>query len=176
MANAEHLCILKLGVDAWNKWREDHPDARPDLVRADLRGVRLFMANLVEADLAQADLGGADLTLADLRRADLSWADFTLADFHWADLRGAHFIGANLCKANLDKAVLGWTAFGGVDLGTCLGLDTVEHKGPSSIGIDTICRSGGRIPEAFLRGAGVPDEFIAYIGSLVGRYSAPTVV
>jgi hypothetical protein len=28
---------------------------------------------------------------------------------------------------------------------------------------------GGRIPEAFLRGAGVPDEFIAYIRSLAGR-------
>ncbi len=30
-------------------------------------------------------------------------------------------------------------------------------------------KSKGRIPEAFLRGCGVPDEFITYMGSLVGR-------
>jgi hypothetical protein len=43
------------------------------------------------------------------------------------------------------------------------------HEGPSSIGIDTIYKSRGKIPEAFLRGCGAPDEFIAYIGSMVGR-------
>jgi hypothetical protein len=30
------------------------------------------------------------------------------------------------------------------------------HNGPSTIGIDTIYNSGGKIPEIFLRGAGVP--------------------
>jgi hypothetical protein len=47
-------------------------------------------------------------------------------------------------------------------------LDTVEHKGPSTIGLDTIYRSKGRIPEVFLRGAGVPDIFIQYAASLTG--------
>jgi TIR domain len=42
-------------------------------------------------------------------------------------------------------------------------------RGPSTIGIDTIYRSQGKIPEVFLRGAGLPDEFIAYIGSFVGH-------
>lgn len=41
--------------------------------------------------------------------------------------------------------------------------------GPSTIGIDTIYRSQGKIPEVFLRGAGVPDVFLTYIGSLVGQ-------
>ncbi len=45
----------------------------------------------------------------------------------------------------------------------------MRHEGPSTIGVDTIYRSKGKIPEVFLRGAGLPDEFIAYIGSLVGR-------
>ena len=45
----------------------------------------------------------------------------------------------------------------------------MRHDGPSTIGVDTIYRSQGKIPEVFLRGAGLPDEFIAYIGSLVGR-------
>src|SRR4249919_2693530 len=40
---------------------------------------------------------------------------------------------------------------------------------PSSIGIDTIYRSQGNIPEAFLKGAGVPDSFLVYMRSLVGK-------
>jgi hypothetical protein len=40
---------------------------------------------------------------------------------------------------------------------------------PSTIGIDTVYRSQGRIPEAFLRGCGVPDTFISYAQSLIGQ-------
>jgi hypothetical protein len=49
------------------------------------------------------------------------------------------------------------------------GLETLRHNGPSSIGIDTIYRSQGNIPEVFLKGAGVDDTFITYIRSLVGK-------
>ena len=43
--------------------------------------------------------------------------------------------------------------------------------GPSTVGIDTLFRSGGKIPEAFLRGCGVPETLIvhtyrALVGSL----------
>jgi hypothetical protein len=48
-------------------------------------------------------------------------------------------------------------------------LNTIQHRGPSTIGIDTLYRSQGNIPEVFLRGAGVPEEFIIYIKSVVGR-------
>jgi hypothetical protein len=41
--------------------------------------------------------------------------------------------------------------------------------GPSTIGLDTIYLSKGDIPEAFLRGVGVPDIFITYIGSLTRK-------
>ena len=44
-----------------------------------------------------------------------------------------------------------------------------EHVGPSTIGIDTIYKSKGNIPEVFLRGAGVPEDFIVYMRSLVGK-------
>jgi hypothetical protein len=45
----------------------------------------------------------------------------------------------------------------------------VEHWGPSIIGIDTLYRSHGNIPEVFLRGTGVSEDFIPYTKSLVGR-------
>jgi hypothetical protein len=56
-----------------------------------------------------------------------------------------------------------------VDLGQTKGLNQVQHAGPSTIGIDTIYLSKGEIPESFLRGAGVPDNFITFARSLVGK-------
>jgi hypothetical protein len=48
-------------------------------------------------------------------------------------------------------------------------LDQVRHQAPSTIGIDTIYKSKGQIPEQFLRGAGVPHDFITYAKSLVTK-------
>jgi hypothetical protein len=61
------------------------------------------------------------------------------------------------------------TTFGDIDLRTVQGLESVIHSGPSTIGIDTLYHSQGQIPEVFLRGAGIPEDFIPYIKSLVGR-------
>jgi hypothetical protein len=49
------------------------------------------------------------------------------------------------------------------------GLDRANIRGPLTIGIDTIYRSKGNIPEVFLKGAGVPDSFLDYMRSLVGK-------
>ena len=58
-----------------------------------------------------------------------------------------------------------------VDLREVKGLETVEHEGPSSIGIDTIYLSQAQIPEIFLRGAGVPEPFITNMRALVESMS-----
>ena len=55
-----------------------------------------------------------------------------------------------------------------MNFSSCSGLDSIEHKGPSTLGVDSIILSKGRIPEIFLRGVGLPDEWITYIPSLVG--------
>lgn len=56
-----------------------------------------------------------------------------------------------------------------MDLSQVNGLETVKHLGPSYIDIQTLYRSGGNIPEVFLRGAGVPDTFIAFMKSLASH-------
>jgi len=61
------------------------------------------------------------------------------------------------------------TVFGDNDLSIVKGLEIMHHWGPSTIGIDTIYKSKGNIPEVFLRGAGVPEDFIVYMRSLVGK-------
>jgi hypothetical protein len=62
---------------------------------------------------------------------------------------------------------MGATVLGNVDLSEAEGLETVAHVGGSTVGIDTLYLSKGQISEVFLRGAGVPDTLITYIGSLV---------
>jgi hypothetical protein len=47
--------------------------------------------------------------------------------------------------------------FCNVDLSETKGLENVRHLGPSTIGIDTIAKSKGQIPEVFLQGCGLSD-------------------
>jgi len=76
---------------------------------------------------------------------------------------------ADLTGAELGSARTNGSIFAGLDLSTVGGLDTVVHEGPSIIGIDTIYLSKGNIPEVFLRGAGVPEDFIVYMRSLAAN-------
>jgi uncharacterized protein YjbI with pentapeptide repeats len=188
MANPEHLSILKQGTEVWNKWRRGN-DIRPDLTRAILRGATLSVANLSGADLFDANLFDANLGMVNLRRAnlrranlrgaylsmarlieaDLSEADLTGADLSEADLERAIFVRTHLQGTNLSGAIVNWTQFGGVDLSEALGLDQVRHRSRSTIGIDTIYRSKGNIPEVFLRGSGVPEDFFAFLSTLRGK-------
>jgi len=146
------------------------------LSEANLSETYLSGANLREADLRKAffirsDLANADLSASDCQRADFRWAYLIKARFNEANLSGANLIEANLTKselkqANLGEAFVAWSCFGDNDLSDTQGLDEVKHFGPSTIGIDTIYRSKGNIPEEFLRGAGVPEHFISYAGHL----------
>ena len=100
---------------------------------------------------------------------DLRGANLIAANLGGADLTAANLGGAHLARANLTKATIWYTAFGDNDLSDVKGLETVHHGGPSTIGIDTIYKSKGNIPEVFLRGCGVPKDFIVYMKSLVGK-------
>jgi uncharacterized protein YjbI with pentapeptide repeats len=178
MANPEHLAILTQGVEAWKKWRLENPAIRPrlrdaNLIDADLRGANLISADLRGADLRGADLRDANLIDADLRGADLSGANLRSADLSGANLRSADLTGVDLSSAdlrgaNLREAYVGHTTFGDADLSETKGLDTIGHCGPSTIGVDTLYRSKGKIPESFLRDAGLPDLFLTYVPSLLG--------
>jgi uncharacterized protein YjbI with pentapeptide repeats len=158
-----------------------------DLNGVDLQGADLRCANLNGADLTGAKVVGANLSEADLRRTRLSaylhratlrGANLDAANLRHADLSSANLSCTNLIYANLsyadvsgarfDEARFGSTMLGGLDLSTAVDLDQAKHFFPSAIGLDTIYRSKGKIPESFLRGCGVPDGFITYMRSLTG--------
>lgn len=139
------------------------------LVGASLMGASCHGTNFMLANLSSANLKGADLRRATLQDARLIQATLTEANLRSAYLYGADLSGANLENAAVEDAIIGWTIFGAVDLSRVVGLDKVSHQGPSIIGIDTLYRSGGNIPETFLRGCGIPDTFIEFSRSLVGK-------
>jgi uncharacterized protein YjbI with pentapeptide repeats len=133
------------------------------LNQANLTGAKLRWADLTKATLNQADLTHADLTHADLNQATLNQADLT-----HADLTAANLNHADLSGANLKGAMCSLTWLSDLDLSQVRGLEDVQHKGPSSIGVDTLIKSQGKIPAEFLRGCGVPDVWITNIPALIG--------
>lgn len=143
------------------------------LVRTDAYGANFSEANLNMADLSEANLGGTNFTGANLSESNLSMANLSFAKLtnvdlsRKANLQFVNFSDADLSNVDFNRAKIGMTIFGNNDLSSIKGLDTVRHSGPSTIGLDTLYRSGGNIPYVFLRGCGVPDEFISYMRSLV---------
>lgn len=147
---------------------------KANLADADLRGISLTSAYLAEATLDRADLTFGGLVAADMTRSMLVSTNCYHADLRHtslivATLLGTNLQGANLANSKLNDATVGDAIFAENDLSAVIGLETVYHSHPSSIGIDTIYLSKGRIPDKFLRGCGVPDEFITYAKSLVAN-------
>lgn len=189
MSNEEHVRILKdlpyaSNVYSWNKWRVENPGTRPDLVGADLAGLRLKRmdfrgANFNDVDLSRANLSEVNLERATLVRANLQDADLRGANL-WrvnlsdANLQNAILVGARISEAVLHGAdvrgaIIGLTEFVSLDLSAVKGLREVKHEAPSSLGVNTVYYSGGSIPEEFLRGAGIPENFIEFTRGLMGR-------
>ena len=199
MANPEHVKVVRQGAAAIAEWRQQNPAVRLDLSGAGFRKADLAELASAEADLAGADLSEAELTGANLTRADLegptsrgqpgrrqpqasgllpanlSMADLTEANLTKANLMGANLMGALPDGTDFDGARLGCTSLGNCDLSQATGLSAVNHRRPSSIGVDTLIRSfrgaGNRLTpdlETFFLGAGVPKELLAELPRIVG--------
>lgn len=136
MANQEHLDTLNQGVDAWNKWRKETRDIKPDL-----SGANLSMAKLSMADLSETNLSGANL-----RNANLNGANLSEANLKEAGLSGAHLIGANLIRANLREAGLSGAHLSGANL---------NRADLSNANLSNADLNGANLREANLREAGL---------------------
>ena len=148
---------------------------RANLANGTLRHAALRGADLSYAAMSYADLQGADLSGANLTSADLSWSNLSGANLQGAaltttslqmvNLTGADLRGARIVRAGLDSAILhqasaGGTLFANCDLRMTIGLDTMKHTAPSTIALDTLANSGGRIPREFLIAAGVAEPLV----------------
>ncbi|WP_448189730.1 toll/interleukin-1 receptor domain-containing protein [Azospirillum sp. sgz301742] len=140
MANPDHLKILKLGVDAWNTWRNNNPAIIPDLrslnsangrnylpakdilrTTINLSGFNLSHSILAGSDLSFADLSESDLSKADaksvrLEKANLSGSDLSLCNFFNSDLSFCDFSNAILQGADLVRTNLRYALFDNANL------------------------------------------------------------
>jgi uncharacterized protein YjbI with pentapeptide repeats len=154
------------------------------LTAAELRGAVFTEANLSGATLMNAVANTADFRWArldhvsfqsasatgcDLRGADLRESDLCHANFLGSNLRSADLTGTNLAATNFENVVFGYSVFGNTDLSEAVGLEQAHHFSASTIGVNTIYLSKGKIPEVFLRGCGVPDDFLTYAKSLLSN-------
>jgi hypothetical protein len=87
----------------------------------------------------------------------------------WRDKYRTTIIDLN--GANFSGAYVGSTSFDDLDLSDAHNLDTLIHSGPSTVGVDTILKSQGKIPPEFLRACGCPPELQ---GILLGDNSSKT--
>jgi uncharacterized protein YjbI with pentapeptide repeats len=162
------------------------------LMRADLRGAVIQRTDFSRADMSEANFRtargpyarfcGAEISKCDFSLSGLINADFTNSDAHGADFSVASLTNANLTGARLTSAIfnesyltdtdftnaeVGMTLFCRVNLSNAIGLETINHERPSTLGLDTIVLSEGRLPEQFLRGCGIPDSISIQIPSLI---------
>jgi uncharacterized protein YjbI with pentapeptide repeats len=129
-------------------------------------------ANLWGASLSQSIIKHAIFESAILNNVGFQGSDLNNASFRFADLSFTNFDHADLNNADFAGATLSSTVFGNNDLRHVKGLAEVNHFGPSTLGINTLYKSAGQIPESFLRGCGVPDDFITFIPSHFGIQQA----
>jgi uncharacterized protein YjbI with pentapeptide repeats len=178
MANPEHVAKLKEGAGAWNDWRR-WSDEKPDLSEVTLEDFSLKGYDLVSANFSGADLSdvGFENTLCDgcsfenasIVNGTFINAELTTCNFRNALIADCTFNACTFDQSDLTDADLSWNTFVDLSLQSVLGLDAIdENSFTNSIGIDTFFKSGG-LPESFLRKSGVPDEFIQYASSLVGK-------
>lgn len=149
-----------------------------DMRDGDFRSSNFRGSDLSSADIRNAALNGAILERANLHKTNLGWARLYQADFKDAnltdanlestDLRGAIFSSSMIDGTRFASAMFGGTTFADLDLSAARGLESCVHSGPSTVGVDTLYRSGSNIARAFLIGAGVPEPLITYLDSLVG--------
>jgi uncharacterized protein YjbI with pentapeptide repeats len=96
MADPEQLKLLNEGATAWNQWRLEHPDIKPEL----------HDASLIALDLRGANLAGVQLCGANLAKANLAGANLCEANLCGADLRGADLSRSNLTGVNFSKSTI----------------------------------------------------------------------
>src|SRR4026207_1896011 len=133
-----------------------------NLSRATLIGTSLNRANLKETRLSHAIITNADLRDADLSSAYLHETVLAMTDLTGTYLYKAHFSEAHLNGSKFTDAAFADTTLGASDLSLANDLEKASHHGPSTIGIDTIHKSKGKIPDEFLRGCGLSDADIEY--------------
>lgn len=140
-----------------------------DFNHADLRDAQFNAAYLSGANFCYANLSGANLSHANIHYTNFSWSNLASVNFTGAEIYWTTFSHTDLTQSNMSQTTMGWNIFVTSSLKTVKGLTTVQHEAPSSLDIYTLFLSHEGVPEIFLRGAGVPQNMLAYADALLSN-------
>ena len=152
------------------------------LTGLDLSGAAMYAIELVDPpkhkspiasvsfrkiDVSGVDLSGANLSGAVFSEEVLSRVDFTKANLDGAVFVRSHLISCGLDGANLANARLMNTCFTNCrTLHRAIGLDALEHAGPSILDARTLRSSIGKLPNSTLLGMGYTEVEILALRTL----------
>lgn len=174
MANPEHVELVRThGVDFVNSWDAAKEQSCLDLSHGDLSGMDLSQAQFgftshyhyapiqgrnahhIMQMVPMVHMEGINLSGAFLPSANFSQVNLRDADFRDAKLHFCDFSQAIIDGARFDNATCFHTKWTNVNLASALGLESINHIGPSEIGMQTLVKSMGNIPAKFLNGCGL---------------------
>jgi uncharacterized protein YjbI with pentapeptide repeats len=157
--------------------------SKTNLNGANLSGAEIIRANIASADLSNACLDWTILSFSTIVRANLNHSDMNTAyligtDFTASNLSHVEFKNAalfdtkfnhtNLDGVDFEKAIISDTVFADVDIGKVKNLDKCQFHGPSIVDYQTLLKSWP-LPIEFLRGVGLPDDYIEFLRSSLGK-------
>ncbi len=160
-----------------------------DFSRANLEKAHFNNSEVINSCFRTVDASGADFENSRIsysefieskfigstfNKSNIEFSLFNLAVFEEAKLINSnigicHFYRCNLLNTDISKAKIGYLTLCDLDMSCMIGLESVKHRAPSTIGIDTLYESKGRIPESFLINAGVPEDFISRATSIISK-------
>jgi uncharacterized protein YjbI with pentapeptide repeats len=121
--DSEHLAKLQEGVAAWNAWRKENPEIRPDLKGLDFtdpvfRSTSLWIkdgqrVSILGIDLSHTLCLNANFSGANCRNANFSDAMCDQANFSDAYCYRTNFSDAFCYKTNFSGANCSWSNFSG---------------------------------------------------------------
>lgn len=130
MAVAEHVEMFKKGPQAWNAWRDENPDVRPDLSDIDFeKDVHTYESTYDMPEFTGYNLSYMNLNRITARnsyfiRCFLAGSDIHFSDICFSFFQNCSFEGASLAVTKIGSAEFHKCDFTNADLSYCSAEET----------------------------------------------------
>lgn len=130
MAVAEHVEMFKKGPQAWNAWRDENPDVRPDLSDIDFeKDVHTYESTYDMPEFTGYNLSYMNLNRITARnsyfiRCFLAGSDLHFSDICFSFFQNCSFEGASLAVTKIGSAEFHECDFTNADLSYCSAEET----------------------------------------------------
>ncbi len=157
-----------------------------DLIKARLDGAAVHFASwlgcnfsdasLIRTEFLQLTASQIGFCGANLRNVEFYGALLSEVDFSGAELSDSIWVGTTVMEGRFERSRVAGMSFAGVALVDCelsgaLGLEKIVDTKNSTLGVDTLWKNKGLLPESFLRAMQVPPELLP----LILTYESPTM-